>query len=114
MITGGTDNHLILLDAQTSFSISGGEAEKLLDRVGITLNKNMIANDTRSPMDPSGIRFGTPALTTRGFDEDACAMVAKLMYEVLIKRDDKTVDSVHKQVRELARKHPIPDSFMSI
>lgn len=113
MITGGTDNHLILLDAQTSFSISGGEAEKLLDRVGITLNKNMIANDTRSPMDPSGIRFGTPALTTRGFDDDACAMVAELMYEVLIKRDDKTVDLVHKQVCELARKHPIPDSFVN-
>ena len=64
MITGGSDNHLILLDVWTSFGISGGEAEKLLDRAGITLNKNAIADDTRKPMDPSGIRFGTPAMTS--------------------------------------------------
>ncbi len=83
LITGGTDNHLILLDVWTSYEISGGEAEKLLDAAGITLNKNAIADDTRKPMDPSGIRFGTPALTTRNFTSSECAAVAKLMIEVL-------------------------------
>ena len=111
MITGGTDNHLILLDAWTSFGISGGEAETLLDNAGITLNKNTIPNDTRKPMDPSGIRFGTPALTTRGFTESDSEMVADLMLEVLTKRDDATCEKVRNIVRELADKHPIPDSF---
>ncbi len=111
MITGGTDNHLILLDAWTSFGISGGEAETLLDNAGITLNKNTIPNDTRKPMDPSGIRFGTPALTTRGFTESDSEAVADLMLEVLTKRDDATCEKVRNTVRDLADKHPIPDSF---
>ncbi len=111
LITGGTDNHLILADAWTSFQIPGGEAETLLDAAGITLNKNSIADDTRRPMDPSGIRFGTPALTTRGFDEDASRAVATLMLEVLTKRDDATVGRVREEVRALADAHPIPESF---
>ncbi len=112
MITGGTSNHLILLDVQTSFKISGGKAESLLDSAGITLNKNVIADDTRRPMDPSGIRFGTPALTTRGFNENESAQVAQLMIEVLKKRDDATVASVRDNIRSLARKHIIKESFI--
>jgi glycine hydroxymethyltransferase len=111
MITGGTDNHLILLDALTSFGISGGEAETLLDKAGITLNKNAIANDTRKPMDPSGIRFGTPAITTRGLGEKEATQVAELMVEVLTKRDDATVASARESVRALAHAHPVPESF---
>ncbi len=111
MITGGTDNHLILLDALTSFGISGGEAETLLDTAGMTLNKNAIANDTRKPMDPSGIRFGTPAMTTRGLGEKEVTQVAELMVEVLTKRDDATVASARETVRALARAHPVPESF---
>lgn len=130
MITGGSDNHLILLDAETSFGISGGEAEALLDRAGITLNKNAIANDTRKPMDPSGIRFGTPAMTTRGFREAESARVAEIMIDVLTKRatkfpyerselgnwkyscgDDATIARAHEEVRSLALAHPIPESF---
>ncbi len=111
MITGGTSNHLILLDAQTSFGISGGEAETLLDRAGITLNKNAIPDDPRKPMDPSGIRFGTPALTTRGFGEAESAQVAALMIDVLTKRDGATVAAASKTVRSLADAHPIPESF---
>ncbi|HEX8946757.1 MAG TPA: serine hydroxymethyltransferase [Candidatus Paceibacterota bacterium] len=111
MITGGTSNHLILLDAQTSFGISGGEAETLLDRAGITLNKNAIPDDPRKPMDPSGIRFGTPALTTRGFGEGEAAQVAALMIDVLTKRDDATVASAGNTVRALADAHPIPEAF---
>lgn len=111
LITGGTDNHLLLADVSTSFGIGGKEAETLLDHAGITLNKNAIADDTRGPMDPSGIRFGTPALTTRGFDAKVCAEVAELMVEVLTKRDDETVERVRARVLELAQAHPIPESF---
>lgn len=112
MITGGSDNHLILLDAWTSFGISGGEAEKLLDRAGITLNKNVIADDTREPMDPSGIRFGTPAMTTRGFGEAESAQVASLMIDVLTKHDDVSVERAKQEVKKLALAHPIPESFL--
>ena len=111
LITGGTDNHLILADVWSSFNVSGGEAEALLDRAGITLNKNAIADDSRKPMDPSGIRFGTPALTTRGFREEESKQVARLMLDVLAKRDDATVTEARETVRALAQSHPIPESF---
>jgi glycine hydroxymethyltransferase len=112
LIAGGTDNHLILADVYGSLGISGAEAEKLLDSAGMTLNKNMIADDTRKPMDPSGIRFGTPAITTRGFTVADSKCVAELMLEVLTKRDDETVARVREEVRQLALTHPIPESFL--
>ncbi len=111
MITGGSDNHLILLDAWTSFGISGGEAEALLDRAGITLNKNTIADDTRKPMDPSGIRFGTPAMTTRGLKESEAAQVAEIMIEVLTKRAE-SVAAAKEKIQKLALGYPIPESFI--
>jgi glycine hydroxymethyltransferase len=111
MITGGTDNHLILADVFGSLGIPGGEAEALLDRAGITLNKNAIADDTRKPMDPSGIRFGTPAITTRGFREADCTRVAEIMLDVLRKRDDATVSSAKSEIKSLAESHPVPESF---
>ncbi len=112
MITGGTDNHLILLDVWKSFDVAGAEAEALLDRAGITLNKNAIADDTRKPMDPSGIRFGTPAMTTRGMGETESTEVAQIMIDVLTKRDDATVVVAHKKIKALAQAHPIPESFV--
>ena len=112
LITGGTDNHLILADVFGSLGISGGEAEALLDRAGITLNKNAIADDTRKPFDPSGIRFGTPAMTTRGFKEEESREVARLMLDVLGRRDDAAVASARDAVRALARSHPVPESFV--
>lgn len=108
MIGGGTDNHLILADVSL-LGLTGGEAEKRLDEAGITLNKNVIADDPRSPMDPSGIRFGTPALTTRGFSEDDCRQVALLMINVL--RDPAAVPAAKAAIKELALAHPIPESF---
>ncbi len=111
VITGGTENHLILLDTVASFGMSGREAEEALDRAGLTVNKNAIPDDTRSPLDPSGIRFGTPALTTRGFDAEACREVANLMLDVLTKQDDAVTAQVAARVEELARAHPIPESF---
>jgi glycine hydroxymethyltransferase len=112
MITGGTSNHLILADVWSSLQVSGGEAEALLDRAGITLNKNAIADDTRKPMDPSGIRFGTPAVTTRGMKEAECARVAELMLDVLTKKDDATVASAKEEIKSMALAHPVPESFV--
>ncbi len=112
LITGGTDNHLILADVYGSLGISGGEAETLLDRAGMTLNKNSIAGDTRKPFDPSGIRFGTPAMTTRGLNEDDSREIASIMLEVLDKRDDVTVENAKDRVRTIALAHPVPESFV--
>lgn len=112
MITGGTSNHLILADVWGSLQISGHDAETLLDRAGITLNKNAIADDTRKPLDPSGIRFGTPAMTTRGLMEDDAQMVARLMIEVLTKQDDATVAHAKEAVKQLAQAHPVPEYFI--
>lgn len=110
LITGGTDNHLILADVWSSYQISGGDAEKLLDEAGITLNKNAIADDTRKPMDPSGIRFGTPAITTRGFKTEDCIRVAEMMIDVL-KNKEEAVARVKGEITSLATKNPIPESF---
>ncbi len=112
LITGGTDNHLILADVYGSLGISGGEAETLLDAAGITLNKNSIAGDTRKPFDPSGIRFGTPAMTTRGFTEEDSREVARLMLDVLRTRDAGTVEAAKEKVRSMALAHPVPESFV--
>ena len=113
MLGGGTSNHLILADVFGSLGITGQEAETVLDRVGITLNKNAIADDTRKPMDPSGIRFGTPAITTRGFKEGECARVAELMLETLKNRtDEKKLAAIREEIKQLAASFPIPDSFV--
>ncbi len=113
MIGGGTDNHLILADVFGSLGVTGKEAQTVLDEVGITLNMNTIAGDTRKPMDPSGIRFGTPAITTRGFKEKECKKVAELIIEVLKNKDNKKIkESVHKEIKKLAKKFPIPKRFV--
>jgi glycine hydroxymethyltransferase len=113
MLGGGTDNHLILADVHGSLGVSGHEAETVLDEVGLTLNKNMIADDPRKPMDPSGIRFGTPAITTRGLEESECARVAELMLDALQHKDSEAkLTAIRKEVKELASTFPIPDSFV--
>jgi glycine hydroxymethyltransferase len=113
MLTGGTSNHLILADVWGSMGISGKEAETLLDEVGMTLNKNSIADDVRGPMDPSGIRFGTPAITTRGFKEKESTKVAELMIEALKNKGNKKVHKrIREDVRKLCKRFPIPESFV--
>ncbi|MEK7461865.1 MAG: serine hydroxymethyltransferase [Patescibacteria group bacterium] len=113
LIGGGTDNHCVLADVYGSLGITGKEAETILDEVGITLNKNMIADDTRKPYDPSGIRFGTPAVTTRGFKEKECKRVAECMVMVLQnKNNQKLKDSIHREIKQLAKKFPIPKQFV--
>lgn len=113
MIGGGTDNHLILADVFGSLGVTGKEAQTVLDEVGITLNMNSIAGDTRKPLDPSGIRFGTPAITTRGFKEVDCARVAELLIETLKNKDNQEVkDRIKKEIMSLAESHPIPEKFV--
>jgi glycine hydroxymethyltransferase len=113
MIGGGTDNHLILADVYGSLGVTGKEAQTVLDEVGITLNMNSIAGDTRKPLDPSGIRFGTPAITTRGFKEEDCAEVAQLLIDTLKNKDNQEMKlEIREKVRALAHKHPIPKSFI--
>src|SRR5690606_38547661 len=87
LMCGGTDNHLLLADVFGSLGLSGQEAEQTLDEVGITLNKNMIADDPRSALDPSGIRFGTPAMTTRGMKETEATRLAELMITAMREKD---------------------------
>lgn len=113
MIGGGTDNHLILADVYGSLGVTGKEAQTVLDEVGITLNMNSIAGDTRKPLDPSGIRFGTPAITTRGFKEKECAKVAQLMVDVLKDKDNKKLKKkVREEIRRLAKRFPVPKKFV--
>ena len=113
MIGGGTDNHLILADVYGSLGVTGKEAQTVLDEVGITLNMNSIAEDTRKPLDPSGIRFGTPAITTRGFLEVDCARVAELLVETLRNKDDEAKKAeIKKEIMSMAESHPIPEKFV--
>lgn len=112
LLAGGTDNHLLLADVWGSLEISGHDAETILDEVGITLNKNTIADDTRKPMDPSGIRFGTPAITTRKFKEKEAAQVAQWMIEALQNRSNfKELGRIRNEVKKLCKKFPVPPVF---
>ena len=107
LVSGGTDNHLLSVDV-TPFGIGGKQAEHALDEVGICCNKNMIPFDTRKPMDPSGIRLGTPALTTRGLKEEQMRVVGGLIAKVLKNLGDEGVKKeVSGIVKELAGRFPI-------
>lgn len=113
MLAGGTSNHLILADVFGSLGVTGKEAETVLDEVGITLNKNMIADDTRTAMDPSGIRFGTPAITTRKMTEKESGRIAELMIEAMRHKDDDTKkNEIKAEITSLAEAFPIPESFV--
>ena len=108
LISGGTDTHLILVDVKTSKGITGQTAETVLDRAHITTNKNGIPYDTESPMVTSGIRLGTPAITTRGLKEKDVMELAQYIDEVLSNSDnDKIIASVAKKVDALCKKYPM-------
>ncbi len=109
IISGGTDNHLMLVDLFGSKQITGKEAEKTLEHVSISINKNMIPFDPRKPMDPSGIRLGTPALTTRGCKETDMQTVADLIDEALNNRaDENKLAEIKQKVKEFSLKFPVP------
>lgn len=112
MIGGGTSNHLILADV-SGLNITGQEAETVLDEVGITLNKNMIPDEPRTAMDPSGIRFGTPAMTTRGMKEAEATRIAEIMIEVMKDKDNTELkEKLRQEVKELCHKFPVPEKFV--
>lgn len=110
MLGGGTSNHLILADVFGSLGVTGKEAEVALDDIGITLNKNMIADETRTAMDPSGIRFGTPALTTRGMKEVEATRIAEIMVARLMNMNDEQKAKRFKdEIKEICLKFPVPE-----
>ncbi|MBW3568683.1 serine hydroxymethyltransferase [Candidatus Parcubacteria bacterium] len=109
LITNGTDNHLMLVDVQTSFGINGKVAEETLDKIGLTLNKNSIPDDPNPPFRPSGIRLGTPALTTRGLKEGDMEQIAQWMKQAVEARnDDQKLVQIHNEVKEFALQFPLP------
>lgn len=109
LVTGGTSNHLILVDVHTSFGIDGNVAETALDAIGLTLNKNAIADDPLPPFRPSGIRLGTPAMTTRGLKEDDMARVAEWMKQAIDARDNDTrLAELRREVETFALQFPLP------
>lgn len=105
IVSGGTDNHLMLVDL-TNMDITGKDAEKMLDAVRITVNKNTIPLETRSPFVTSGIRIGTPASTTRGMKEDDMLLIAKLI-KMTLSDFDKNKEAVEQQVAALCAKYPL-------
>ena len=108
VISDGTDNHLILVDVKNSFNISGKEAEKVLDQIHITCNKNTIPFDTESPFITSGIRIGSAAMTTRGLKEKEFKLIGEIIYKSLSNIDDKNIQKeCKKSVLELTKEFPI-------
>jgi glycine hydroxymethyltransferase len=113
LVSGGTDNHLLLVDV-TPLGIGGKLAEQALDRCGITINKNMIPFDERKPIDPSGIRVGTPALTTRGMGTGEMQTIGKWMLEALRAPEDETVlKRISNEIRTLCQKFPVPAAALN-
>lgn len=107
LVSGGTDNHLMLVDLRPA-SITGKDAERLVEEVGFTVNKNAIPNDPESPFVTSGIRVGSAAMTTRGFDEEEAYAVGRLMAQTIFHRDDATkLAKIRAEVNALIDAHPL-------
>lgn len=108
LVTGGTDNHLLLVDL-TNKGLKGAEAETALGKAGITVNKNTVPFDPRPPFDPSGIRLGTPALTTRGLKEAEMDQVAQWIDRAITARnDDAALQAIHAEITEFTQAYPLP------
>ncbi len=109
LITNGTDNHLIMIDMVKSFDVDGREIQDVLDRVELNANCNSIPNDPNPPFRPSGLRLGTPAITTRGLKEEHMVLIAEWMKQAVINRnDEKKLAEIKKEVTELAHQFPLP------
>ena len=110
LVTGGTSNHLILADVYKSFGIDGKVAEEALDKIGLTLNANSVADDPLPPFRPSGIRLGTPALTTRGLKEEHMAQIAEWMKQAIDAHDDEQkLSSLRSEVLVFVQRFPLLD-----
>jgi len=109
LVTNGTDNHLVLANVQESFGINGKVAEEALDSIGLTLNKNAVPDDPNPPFSPSGIRLGTPAITTRGLGEDDMQLIADWMKQALDNHNKSSkLEAIHKEVKEFCLRFPLP------
>jgi len=109
LYTNGTENHLMMGNVMESFGIPGKTAQETLDKVGITLNMNMLPDDPRPPLDPSGIRFGTPAITTRGMKEKEIREISRFMIEALKNHNNENkLKEIHEGVKTLCLKFPVP------
>ena len=109
LVTGGTSNHLILADVHKSFGIDGKVAEIAIDKIGLTLNKNSVADDTLPMYTPSGIRLGTPAITTRGLVEKDMDQIAEWMKQAIDNRDDEQkLNKLRDEVKKFALQFPLP------
>ena len=114
LISGGTDNHLMLADV-TTLGLTGQQAEVALGRCAITVNKNMIPYDSRKPLDPSGIRIGTPALTTRGMGTDEMRRIGRWMVEIMrAPEDDAVLTRIQGEVTSLCETFPVPATALSV
>jgi glycine hydroxymethyltransferase len=109
LVTGGTSNHLILSDVKQSFDLDGKVVEEVLDKIGLTLNKNSVPDDTLPPFKPSGIRLGTPAITTRGLKENDMVKVAEWMKQAVENRgDEEKLNKLREEVKKFALQFPLP------
>lgn len=112
LMFGGTENHMVLVDVFSSKGISGKEAEVALDEIGISINKNMIPDDPRKPMDPSGIRIGVQAITSRGIKEKEIKQIAKWINEAIENHNNKkALGKIHNEVIKMCKKFPIPKAY---
>lgn len=109
LVTNGTDNHLIMADVNTSFGVSGREVQDLLDKIRLSANCNSIPNDPLPPFRPSGLRLGTPAMTTRGLKEKHMAQIAEWMHQAIVKRNDpKVLKKLSDEVKNFSTQFPLP------
>jgi glycine hydroxymethyltransferase len=114
LVTGGTSNHLILADVYKSFGIDGKVAEQAMDKVGLTLNANSVADDPLPPFRPSGIRLGTPAITTRGLKEEHMAQIADWMKQAIDMRDDEEkLTTLCNEVKAFVQQFPLPSDVLA-
>jgi glycine hydroxymethyltransferase len=107
IISGGTDNHLFVIDLQNK-KLTGKEAEKILEQIGISVSRSTIPNDPNPPMNPSGIRVGTPAITTRGLNETDCRLIAQLMDKAIMNKDNEAVFAeLQAEIKKLCDRYPL-------
>ncbi len=107
IVSGGTDNHLMVVDLRNK-NVVGKEVEKTLEKIGISVSRSTIPNDPNPPMNPSGIRIGTPAITTRGLNEDDCKNVARIIDQAIINKDNEaTLNELQSEIKKLCEKYPL-------
>lgn len=112
LVTNGTDNHLMLVDIHSSFKLDGKVAEEAFDKIGLTMNKNAIPDDTLPPFRPSGVRLGTPAITTRGMKESDMVNIGQWMYQAITHHnDEKYLAKLHKEVTAFCKQFPLPSDY---